>query len=437
MPKHIEAEDFRKNHFNRASVISGLVSPAYGGECISNLPDSFFKILGVSHRRPLKIDSLYGKCESTENLIFILLDGLGYNLIRNSISRDSRVATTSSKAPTLESFIERSLFLPITSVFPSTTSTATTTLHTGLTPLEHGILGYTMYLQEVGAVAEMLRFAPLIGGRGISLFDFGNIDPETFLGSETIHEKLANSGIISNLYISKWITDSGLSKLTNRGARLFPHVAASDMLVRLRRNLESGEGGSPSFHFAYFASPDTVAHVRGPFSEEYSAEVDALFYQLERDLIERLPVSVAKKTSLIISADHGLVNVSSKDVIDMRDHSGLRGLLKLPPTGDSRAVFLHAKEGAAESIRRYFDRHLRGKFHVMDSKELLVKGLLGLGIMNPHVQDRIGTLAAVPLGLNALDNSDIDPRREPMPGRHGGMSEDEMLVPLVARKLSP
>jgi len=180
-----------------------------------------------------------------------------------------------------------------------------------------------------------------------------------------------------------------------------------------------------------------VAHVRGPFSEEYSAEVDALFYQLERDLIERLPVSVAKKTSLIISADHGLVNVSSKDVIDMRDHSGLRGLLKLPPTGDSRAVFLHAKEGAAESIRRYFDRHLRGKFHVMDSKELLVKGLLGLGIMNPHVQDRIGTLAAVPLGLNALDNSDIDPRREPMPGRHGGMSEDEMLVPLVARKLSP
>ena len=204
-----QKEESEIEELRNFSEIQGLITPDYNGRCISNLCDTFCKILGVSHSRPLKYSNLYEVAESTENLVFLLLDGFGY--------KPMRYALTHAGAPSLQSFMDKegTVFHPITTVFPSTTSTATTTLHTGLTPQEHGVLGYTMYLQEIGTIAEMLRFSPIVGGR-ISIFDLG-FTPESFVNSETIHQKLTRSGISSSIYIHKWITDSGLSKITNRG----------------------------------------------------------------------------------------------------------------------------------------------------------------------------------------------------------------------------
>ncbi len=88
-------------------------------------------------------------------------------------------------------------------------------LHTGLTPQEHGVIGYTMYLRELGLIGQMLRFTPMLGGR--SLFDTG-LDRQNFLGGETIHERLGNEGLDSIVYVPRYIMDSGLSQVTYRGA---------------------------------------------------------------------------------------------------------------------------------------------------------------------------------------------------------------------------
>ena len=412
-----------------SSKLSGLVTPAYDGRSISNLCDTFSKVLGLSHSRPLKYDDLYGVAESSENLIFLLLDGLGYKLIQHALSGKGGVLS-------LQSFLDPSkgtIFHPITSVFPSTTSTATTTLHTGLTPQEHGVLGYTMYLEEIGAIAEMLKFTPLLGGRE-SLFDMG-FQPETFINAETIHQKLARNGIVSNFYIQKWIVDSGLSKITIRGSEIYPHFSASDMFVSLRKNLELGRS---KFHFAYFASPDSIAHHRGPLGDEFASEVDSLFYILRRELIDKLDSNIAKKTTIIVSADHGLINIEESNIIDVRDHHELGRMLKVPPTGDSRVAFLHAKNGMQDRVIDYFNSNpsFANKFEVASSQHMLERGLLGLGKVKEEVYDRIGSVIAIPKVPVAIENSDIDPRPLPVPGRHGGLSEDEMLVPLIARRLA-
>ncbi|MHB8701380.1 MAG: alkaline phosphatase family protein [Nitrososphaerales archaeon] len=409
--------------YRKESKIKGLITPNYKGYGICNLPDTFAKIFSAPNSRPLKLDQLYGITDSIDNLVFLLLDGFGYNLVKDALTR--------STLPAFQEVTSESLFVPLTSVFPSTTSAATTTLHTGLTPQEHGILGYTMYLQEIGAISQMLRFTPVLGRN--SLFDLG-FDPQTFIGSETIHEKMVRNGIPSSLYISSWIVDSGLSKISNRGARIFPHMAASDMFVQLRRNLEIGRGG---FHFAYFASPDTIAHAKGPFTEEYASEVDAVFYSLRRELLGKLDTSVAKRTSIIISADHGLVNVDPDQIIDYSKHRELRQLLKVPPTGDSRALFLHAKSGQESKVEEYFETNLRGKFHLFDSRTLLEREFFGSGHVKQEVFDRVGSLTAIPASESiAMDNSDMDRRSDPYPGRHGGLSENEIFVPLIARKLA-
>ncbi len=420
-----EIEDLR-----RFSKFKGLLTPDYNGRCISNLCDTFSKILGIPYSRPLKHNSVYEIAESTESLVFLLLDGFGYKPMQHALNQ-------AEGAPALSSFIKNggdgTVFHPLTSVFPSTTSTATTTLHTGLTPQEHGVLGYTMYLQEIGAIAEMLRFSPIVGGRS-SIFDLG-FDPETFVNSDTIHQKLTRSGITSSIYINKYIVDSGLSKITNRGAQIHPHMTAADMFVSLRKNLESRHGAN-SFHFAYFASPDTIAHHKGPYSEEFASEVDSLFYILRRELLEKLDKKVAKKTTIIVSADHGLINIDESNVIDVRDHPELKRMLKVPPTGDSRVSFLHTKDGMQENVLDYFNKNFPGKFEVARSQVFLEKGLFGVGKVKQEVIDRIGSLVAVPKVPVAIENSDIDSRPFPVPGRHGGLSEDEMLVPLIARKLA-
>ena len=78
------------------------------------------------------------------------------------------------------------------------------------------------------------------------------------------------------------------------------------MFVSLKKNLESKQRAN-SFHFAYFASPDTIAHHRGPYGEEFASEVDSLFYILRRELLEKLDRNIAKKTTIIVSADYGLI----------------------------------------------------------------------------------------------------------------------------------
>jgi hypothetical protein len=406
------------------SRIPGLVTPAYEGNCISNLPDTFAKLVGVKQRASALNDSRFNDFVSGsnfENVIFLLLDGFGFHSIERARERG---------IPSIERLEQNSLVTPLTSVFPSTTSTATTSLHTGLTPQEHGILGYTTYMREIGSIVQMLDFCPVYSRR--SIFELG-FDPAEIIGQKTIHERLSDSGVQSNLYISRYIVGSGLSQITNRGAEIYPILSASDLLTGVRQNLARG----PGFHFAYYASPDTIAHARGPFSEEYAAEVDALFYTIHRELIEKMDQNVAKKTLLMISADHGLAQIDQRNIIDLARHGELLQKLKVPPTGDSRCLILHAKtEKEISEISDYFDKKFPSQFKMLLSKDALSQGLFGLGSVKEQVPDRLGDLIAIPKTPIALDNSNVQHRDDYVPGRHGGLSYEEMVVPLITTRLA-
>jgi Type I phosphodiesterase / nucleotide pyrophosphatase len=406
------------------SKIPGLVTPQYDGRCISNLPDTFAELLELPASTPVR-DSRFSDYMGTQkfdNVVFLLLDGFGFRSIERARARG---------VPALEKLLSDSVFVPLTSVFPSTTSTATTSLHTGLTPQEHGVLGYTTYMREIGAIVQMLDFCPIFSRR--SLFEIG-FEPAEFIGRKTIHERLVEAGIASKLYLSRYIVGSGLSQITNRGADIHPVIAATDLFTAVRRNLESTRGRS--FHFAYHASPDTIAHARGPFSDEYVAEVESIFHSLRKELFEKLEPSVAKNTILLISADHGLAHVEARDIIDVARHGELLKMLKVPPTGDSRCTILHAKrEHHIPLISEYFQKHFPDQFHVMLSSDALRNGLFGTGQIKPEVYDRLGDVIAVPRGGVALDNSNVQWRDDYVPGRHGGLSYDEMIVPLIAARL--
>jgi hypothetical protein len=411
----------RNKDVQSVSDMASLVKPQYDSNSIANIPETVAQILGAKSSRPLK-DERISDFKDAKHVVLLLLDGLGSKLVES--------ANMNYGLPSYDNICKASAQIDVTSVFPSTTASAMSSLHTGLTPQEHGVIGYTMYLRELGLVGQMLRFTPMLGGR--SLFDTG-IDRQTFLGGETIHERLGNEGLDSTVYVPRYIMDSGLSQVTYRGAFVEPQNSAADMLVRLRKNLEKGKG--KSFHFAYHPSPDTLAHAHGPYSEEYAVELESIFRIVESELFRKLDRNVARDTILIISGDHGAVHVNRDDIVDLSDHPELLRSLKLPPTGDSRAAILHIKEGEEDRIRKYFDQKFEDQFEIKTSKWLLDQGYFGLGAVKPATYDRIGDLVALPKSHNAIDNSIIDPNHGSIPGRHGGLSEEEMKVPCVITRL--
>lgn len=412
-----------KNHqLLKGGIPKVFLKPRYDGYSIANVPETVAKLLGAKAKRPL-LDEKLSQYDRTENIVFLLLDGFG--------SAQLKFAREQFGMPSFNRLFSTADQIPITSIFPSTTSSAMASLHTGLTPQEHGIVGYTMFISELGVVSQMLRFAPVLGGR--SLFDNG-LDPRTFLGAETIHERLGGEGISSTIYVPNHIIDSGLSRITYRGAYVEPTVSFGDTLIKTRKNLE--RDGANSFHLLYHASPDTISHARGPYSEEFAAELESLFALVERQLFSKLDKQIGRRTILLVSGDHGAVNVNQQSVLDVADHDELSSLFRLPPTGDSRASILNLKPGAMDKLLAFFEKNYPGQFQIMESQRMLSEGYFGLGKVNEATEGRIGDVVAVPRFDNAIDNSQIDSRREEVPGRHGGLSEEEMRVPLILTKLS-
>ncbi len=398
-----------------------LVKPAYDGRSIANIPDTAAKLLGAHFTRPLLHEKI-SDFKDAKNVVLLLLDGLGSKLIES--------ARANYGLPSLDMIQEHSVSFDITSVFPSTTASAMASIHTGLTPQEHGVIGYTMYLRELGLIGQMLRFTPALGGR--SLFDSG-LDRQNFLGGPTIHERLGSEGIESIVYSPRYLIDSGLSQVTYRGAFVEPQNSVADMIVRLRKNLENGVG--KSFHIAYHPSPDTLSHAHGPYSEEYAVELESIFRIVHSELFRKLDNEIAENTVLIISGDHGAVHVKSEDIVDLSNHPALLNMLKLPPTGDSRATILHIKEGEEDHPTKYFEQNFNNLFEVKSSKELLDQGYFGMGTIREETKDRVGNVVAIPKSYNAIDYSILDPNHGSVPGRHGGASEEEMKVPCIISRL--
>ncbi len=398
------------------------LKPRYDDHSIANIPETVAKILNVRATRPINDEQL-SKYSDSENVVLLLLDGFG--------SAQLKFARENHGIPSFDRLFSKADHIPITSVFPSTTSSAMSSLHTGLTPQEHGVVGYTMFISQLGTISQMLRFTPISGGR--SLFDLG-LDPATFLDTRTIHERLEGGGSSSTVYVPNHIVDSGLSRITYRGAFVEPSFSFADMVIRARKNLEKIKANS--FHFVYYASPDTVSHARGPYTEEFGAELESLFGILDRQLFSKLDRQIGKKTTLFVSGDHGAVRVKKESVLDVAQYPELLSLFRLPPTGDSRASILNLKPGTMDRVLAFFEKNYPGQFDVRESSRMLSDGYFGLGRVKEETPSRIGDLVAVPRFDNAVDNSQLEFKRDEVPGRHGGLSEEEMQVPLIARKIA-
>ncbi len=384
----------RRPHYERYSLLAvpNTVEQLFGLDVPSGLQDEL-------------------QLPRSERVVVIVIDGLGYHKLEDLMAGGNVQLGT----------LEQGTRIPITSVFPPTTTTALTSLSTGACALSHGILGYTMLLPEFGTLANMILLAAP-GAPAGSLAELG-LSPDHLLPVSTLYERLAAVGVPSTLFLPRHIADSGLSKILYRGIdRTVPYYSMSDLCMLVRRALERR---GKQFLSVYWPMTDTLAHAYGPESEAFHTEIAQFFSALDRDVL-----TDARDTTFLVTADHGFCAFDpAVDIASCSDHPQLRQGLLLPPAGEARAATLFLRRGYEEGVRAFFERAYPEAFTVLSTEEALAMGLWGPERPSDAVLTRLGDLLVLARGRKVL----MWPRREvKLRGMHGGLLPEELHVPLIA-----
>ncbi|MGQ9479098.1 MAG: alkaline phosphatase family protein [Thermoproteota archaeon] len=408
-------------------IAQGLFVPGYDGYSLHNLSNSIMRLIGVRQAGKGLREKFLSGFRGFEKIILLVIDAMGLNVFTNS----------SSKLRILLNKLfmkEEVCFKALTSVFPSTTSTALTSLNTGLTPQEHGIVAYTMFLKELGSMVNMISLSPVNDERKNRIFNLG-FSPEKLLNARVLTERLKEEGFNPKTILRYGIRNSGLSTILYKGSRIVPALSTVDFTMNIARLVE--DKGS-DFIIAYWDGFDGQSHYYGPFSQEAQLELLNTFTLL-RDALSSVAGEKARKTLFIMTADHGQSGVREDKSFIVEKMSWLNESLVMPPAGESRAAYLYVKD-RTEGFNRAFSKKLGGEIALFESRELLRRGVFGTGRVNGRVLDRIGNYVALSYGEGRLVfQYDLRERAEPefvRAGAHGSLTRNELLVPLVVCGLS-
>ncbi|MCL4357070.1 MAG: alkaline phosphatase family protein [Candidatus Thermoplasmatota archaeon] len=403
-----------------------FVKPAFGKGCIMDIPGFILSSFGIGDggntRRILDMDM-----ESPEHVIFLLIDGFGYSTMKYSSGKNDMKY--------LEDFLDRSSMRLITSVFPSTTSTATVSYHTNMLPVEHRILGYNSYIPEIGTVCNMISMSP-VGRKDSCILDNGYEMP-WIRKNGTVHSKLESNEVRSFLYLPNAIKNSGLTKITGNGSSISGYVTVSQMITQLKRDLINFRGRT--FHFCYISTVDTISHKVGPYTDDAAMEIELIFMMLKEQLINS--PSLPENTFLFISADHGHMVLDRKQIIDFRHDKELRSWMSAPVYGDPRAPFMRFEKGGIESAIEYLEERYPENFFPVKIPDLVRGGFFGNSRNNVERVDYLGDLVLIMKNSSSVFDYSLkilDPYNdgESMVGMHGGLSLEEMIVPFISRKIA-
>jgi predicted AlkP superfamily pyrophosphatase or phosphodiesterase len=325
--------------------------------------------------------------------VLLVVDGLGWEQLQHRLALARTLSGGDGSA--------------ITSVAPSTTAVALTSLSTGLAPAAHGIVGYRMAMD--GAIFNALRWR-------LAEHDARRVVPALELQSHPGFRFSEDARAGAPVVTRADFASSGFSAAFLSGCPMVPWHAASGLVVGVRRLLAAGE----QFVVAYYDGLDHIAHLHG-LGEHYDAELMAID-RLVADLLGILPQGAA----LAVTADHGQVDVGTN--VEILGAELMAGVSLL--SGEGRFRWLHARSGAAGDVAEIARERYSSVAWVRTRDEVIEDGWLG-GRPAEAVRARLGDVALVPFAPIAfLDPADTGEQR--LIARHGSLTPAEMLVPLLA-----
>jgi hypothetical protein len=366
------------------------VLPRYGTGSLSDLLPSAVAALGV----PGFTNAL--DLPKAEKICVLLVDGLGWNLLLRR----------AADAPFLMSVAAGAA--PITAGFPSTTATSLTSLGTGLPPGQHGVLGYQVAIPGENRLLDSLRWDAAV-------------DPHLWQPNHTVFDQAAAHGCAAFHVLPGAFEGTGLTIAGLRGAQLIGAETPGDLVSGVAAALRHD---GPALIYAYHSELDKTGHLRGCGSDAWAHQL-----AVTDRLIERMAGVLPPDTVLIVTGDHGMVDVPAARRVDADTHPRLRDGVALLG-GEPRARHVYTEPGAADDVLATWRGVLDGQAWVASRDEAIAQGWFGPDV-RPELLARIGDVVAAAGTDVGVVASVAEPGLTLLPGQHGSLTADEQLVPLL------
>ena len=319
------------------------------------------------------------------NVIMLLYDGMAIATLKQHLPENS--------------FLRTHVLRTISASYPSTTTAATTTLETGLSPAEHAWLGWSVYFPEIDEQVELFTNRNALTMEKASVENAGSV----YMPYMSIFEKINTAGQARAAMLSPFSDP--------------PYRGPDEILPAL---IKACQEPGRHYFYSYFGDPDHTMHLEGVTSPEVT--------RIMREIDEKTAAFAAAlpaDTLLLVTADHGLVDAEH---LYIEDHPALQEAFLRPHAVESRAAAMYVKEEYRERFPQLFEEAFPGRFLLMTGEEAIESGLFGPGDKHPRLAVNAGDYMAL-----SLDNACLQWKRKdnPLKGVHAGMTADEMLVPLI------
>lgn len=367
------------------------VVPDYGTSTLSDIFPSIGAHLGI----PGADDVL--QLPGGDRWVVMLVDGLGWQLLRRSISEVEHLADVLGDGR------------PITCGVPSTTATSITSLGTGLTPGQHGMAGYSFRRPGTSRVMNAL------------LWDVP-LDATRFQPKPTYLERLGDAGVRVTCVVPARFAGTGLTQAGLRGSHLVGFDDDDDADARAQLVSVAATASGRTLVYAYEGALDHTGHTLGCDSAAWLAQLR----RIDR-LLAALRHALPSDVRLLITGDHGMVDVPAAHRIVIEDHPALLADVSTF-AGEGRLRQLYCPARHVRSVARRWQEWLGERAWVRTRAEAVDEGWLGA--VDPDVADRFGSVLVALRGDWAVMTRTL-PGELSLVGMHGSLTPAEMTVPLL------
>ena len=349
----------------------------------------------ASIRNYYKLDSSYHSNIAFDNILkernpkkifLILIDGMGSKLIEKKLPEDS--------------FLRKNMLFRTTSVFPPTTTAATTSILNGKAPNENGWLGWMQYIPEIDDI--------IIPFRGVAYYDesvnYGGDYMYNLIPVQRIENELNNNGIKA-LTINPSFDPSGCHSV-------------DEMVERLKRYSHSDEY---DFIYAYYDEYDSLMHEHGP-----SSQICDDYLKHVNDVLEDLSQQLPEDIMMVVVADHGQIDV--KRTYNLYNSKYMKYLIRRPYI-ENRAVALDIFPQMHEEFMKEFIEEFENEFILLTKKQVLESKLFGEKEDHPHLESLLGDFLAI--GKSDMIIVYDEKNEVTIKGQHAGICEDELMIPVI------
>ena len=369
--------------------------PDHGGGSLSDVLPAALTALGRAGERPGP------DLPSCDRIVVALIDGLGM----------SALLAHAAEAPFLTSLLGTPWSRRITTVFPSTTPIALTSLGTGLTPGEHGVTGLILRL-PTGQLVNTLAMP-------------AETDLRALQPRPTVFERVSGDGVAVTVVGPKVFDGNGLSLAGLRGG---DYAAAESPGERVAATAAAVRRGDRALVYVYYGELDATGHRLGCTGNAWRAELT----HVDR-LVEQLAAALPAGAVLVVTADHGMLDIPVENRWDVATTPSLDAGVEAV-SGDVRGAQVHARPGAGADVLAAWRETLGDAFWVVPQDEAVAAGLYG-PVVGADVRARLGDVLAVPLRDHWVGDSRVlPPAILRLVGVHGGLSEEELGIPLLVHQ---